>query len=135
MLYDPIRQKNLVATPEEDVRQHLVHWLLNTCKVPAQMMETEFALSQLQKGNRDRVDLLVHSFRTGGDVRSPWLLAECKRVGEVNWSDLEVQLNKYLRILRPRHVLLGIGYDWRILSQVATGSGYTSVAALPEYPG
>lgn len=135
MPYDPIRKKHLVDTPEEDVRQQLVQWLLNTCKVPPQMMETEFALAQLQKGNHDRVDLLVHAFRTGGDVRSPWLLAECKRVGEVNWGDLEVQLNKYLRFLHPRHILLGIGNDWRILSLATTGSGYTSVSALPEYPG
>jgi len=133
--YDPVRKKQIAATPEESVRQALIHWLHKECGVPLHLMETEFALARLQKGNRGRVDVLVHGFRDGMDVRTPWLLAECKRVGENDWAALEAQLNKYLQILRPRHILLGIGVEWRILSQNETGTGYTPVPALPYYPG
>lgn len=135
MPFDPIRKKEIADTPEEEIRQALVRWLLDTCLVPRHLMETEFSLSNLQKGSRDRIDVLVHGFRNGGGVATPWLLAECKRVGETDWKALEVQVNKYLRLLRPRHILLGIGAEWRVLSLGADGASYAPARSLPVFPG
>ena len=98
------------------------------------MLETEFALGKLQRGHTGRVDVLVHAFRAEGDVRHPWLLGEYKRPGESDWPALQVQVNKYLKVLRPRHVLLALGEDWRVLS-LDTEGNYRPQAALPLYPG
>jgi len=113
--HDPVRKKDVAATPEEDVRQQLVEWLRNEKKVPLHLMETEFALAKVRKGAQGRVDLLVHAFRQGRGVAKPWLLAECKRVGECDWKLLEVQVNRYLQILSPEFLLLQIGDDRRVL--------------------
>lgn len=133
MIFDPSRQKDVALTPEEQVRQAAVQWLVSACGVPLHLLETEFSLSRIQKGNSDRVDLLVHGFRNGATVAQPWLLAECKREGESDWASLQIQVNKYLRVLRPQHILLCVGADWRILSYKAP-TGYVSSPTLPQYP-
>lgn len=133
MYYDPSRQKNVAATPEEQVRQTLVHWLTSECAVPMHLLETEFSLSRVRPGAKGRVDVLVHDFRSGANMLSPWLLAECKRPGEYDWSALEVQVARYLKVLSPRYVLVGIGDDWRLLEQKEKGS-YAPLAKLPKYP-
>jgi hypothetical protein len=118
---DPIRQKMVAATPEEGVRQALVEWLIREKGVPRHLMETECGLNRIKPGAKGRVDLLVHGFRQGRKVNRPWLLAECKRPGETDWALLEVQVNRYLKIVQPEYLLLAIGADVRIF-QMQTGT-------------
>ena len=42
---DPIRQRLIYVTPEETVRQHVVSYLLDELKVPANMIRVEEHLS------------------------------------------------------------------------------------------
>src|SRR5690554_7454915 len=68
--FDPIRKKNVPSTPEESVRQSVLHFLKNNLKVPEHLIEVEFSLTNIQKTNRDRVDILVHQFRNSKNIRS-----------------------------------------------------------------
>jgi len=120
----------LVAeTPEELVRQTLVGWLIEKLKVPDYMIKTEFALSNLSPNENGRLDILVANPKST-DLSEPWLMAECK-AGKTNLQSLEAQVNKYLRIVKPRYIILAIGNEWHFLSK--NGKAYAATASIPDF--
>lgn len=70
-VYDPVRRKDIVLTPEELLRQLVLQYLLEVKNYPAHRIRIEagFTLNGLRK----RCDIVVFD----ADVR-PWLLVECK---------------------------------------------------------
>lgn len=70
-IFDMIRKKYIVLTPEEWVRQHFIHHLVNQFNYPKTLFRIEGSLTynKLQK----RSDILIHD-REG----KPWMLVECK---------------------------------------------------------
>ena len=56
-LWDPLRRKEVAATPEERVRQWFIVQLRDVFKVPMHMMMSECAL--MFGGKRYRADILV----------------------------------------------------------------------------
>jgi predicted type IV restriction endonuclease len=70
-IFDIIRKKYIVLTPEEWVRQHFVHYLIDQLKYPKSLFRIEGSLTynKLQK----RSDILIRD-REG----KPWMLVECK---------------------------------------------------------
>ena len=71
MIFDFIRKKWLVLTPEEWVRQHVLNYLVNRKKFPASSIaiEKELKLNDLKK----RYDIVVYN----RDLK-PYLIVECK---------------------------------------------------------
>ena len=129
MLYDKTREKLVAYTPEEQVRQSLVNWLIETLKVPEYMIKTEFALSNLSPKENGRLDIVVANPKSA-DLKEPWLVAECK-AGKTNLQSLEAQVNKYLKIVKPLYIILAIGSEWHFLSKA--GNAYASIAEIPEF--
>jgi predicted type IV restriction endonuclease len=70
MVWDPLRKKYLVLTPEEWVRQHLVFYLQQELGVPASAIALEGGFKLNQK--LQRTDVLVYK------NSKPVLLVECK---------------------------------------------------------
>lgn len=70
-IFDGIRKKYIVLTPEEWVRQHFIHYLIQEKKYPKSLIKVEGGLiyNQLQK----RTDIVV--FNRDGN---PWMIVECK---------------------------------------------------------
>lgn len=132
--FDSSRKKFVAATPEEAVRQAVVSWLKDVQKVPGHLIETEFALRLLDPRNADRVDILVHDFREGANAKEPWLLVECKRPGVESPAALQVQVNKYLRILKPKFIMLSLGETAIFLKLDSQKKTYVRIPALPIYP-
>ena len=75
-IFDDIRKKHLVLTPEEWVRQHFIQYLINDRKFPKALIQVEggLSLNQLQK----RTDIVV--FNHSGERI---MIVECK-APEVN---------------------------------------------------
>ena len=70
-IFDSLRKKWLLLTPEEWVRQNFIQYLVQVKKVPATLIaiEKEIMLGELKK----RFDILVY------DVdHKPWMMVECK---------------------------------------------------------
>jgi hypothetical protein len=132
--FDSSRKKFVAATPEEAVRQAVVSWLKDVQKVPSHLIETEFALRLFDPRNADRVDILVHDFREGANAKEPWLLVECKRPGVESPAALQVQVNKYLRILKPKFIMLSLGETAIFLKLDSQKKTYVRIPALPIYP-
>lgn len=70
-VYDTIRKKNILLTPEEWVRQHFIHYLIHTCCYPKSLFKVETGLqyNSLQK----RSDIKIYN-RQG----TVFMLVECK---------------------------------------------------------
>jgi hypothetical protein len=70
-IFDNIRKKYVVLTPEEWVRQHFINYLIQELKYPKSLFRIEGSISynKLQK----RSDILIYN-RQG----KPWMLIECK---------------------------------------------------------
>lgn len=132
-LYDPIRKKDVPATPEEHVRQATIRYLLDQVKVPEHLIAVEFSLNVVDPKTDDRVDIMVHNFRDGATIDKPWLLVECKAPGEYNWPALQQQLNKYLQILTPNYVMLSLGDGVRYFKLVGTTKRFEKIETLPIF--
>lgn len=132
-LFDPIRKKDVPATPEEHVRQATIRYLLDVVKVPAHLISVEFGLCAIDPKTDDRVDILVHNFREGASIDKPWLLVECKAPGEYTWEALQVQLNRYLKILKPSYVMLALGDAVRYFCLDPKSNRFAKIAGLPNY--
>ena len=132
-IYDPVRGKDVPDTPEERVRQATIRFLIDEVKVPQNLIAVEFALSIAEPKNDDRVDLLVQDFKASGDLKHPWLLVECKAPGEYTWQALQVQLNKYLKVLTPKYVMLSLGDAVRYFELDATTKRFKKIEKLPEF--
>lgn len=70
-VFDPIRKKEVVLTPEELLRQLVLLYLLEEMKYPAHRIRSEVGIEV--NGLQKRCDIVV--FDTGV---KPWLLVECK---------------------------------------------------------
>jgi len=70
-IFDIIRKKHIVLTPEEWVRQHFIHHLITDLKYPRSLfkIETGLTFNTLQK----RSDIVVCDREA-----KPWMLIECK---------------------------------------------------------
>jgi hypothetical protein len=70
-LFDPLRKKWLLLTPEEWVRQNFVQYLIQVRQYPAALiaLEKEIWLGELKK----RFDILVYN-----SDHKPWMIVECK---------------------------------------------------------
>lgn len=70
-IFDLIRKKYVVLTPEEWVRQHFLNYLISTLNYPKSLIKIESGIRKqlIQK----RTDILIHN-RQG----KPWMIVECK---------------------------------------------------------
>ena len=133
MIYDPIRKKDVPDTPEERVRQATIRFLLDVVKVPEHLITVEFGLCAIDPKTDDRVDIVVNNFREGAPLDRPWLLVECKAPGEYTWEALQVQLNRYLKILTPKYVMLALGDATAYFELDAATTRFSKIASLPVY--
>ena len=71
LIFDSLRKKWVVLTPEEWVRQNFISYLIRVKKYPATLVavEKEIRLGEMNK----RFDILVYN----SDHR-PWMMVECK---------------------------------------------------------
>lgn len=70
-VFDPIRRKYLVMTPEELLRQLVLCYLLDNKKYPSNRIRTEIGIEV--NGLKKRCDIVVFDANI-----KPWLLVECK---------------------------------------------------------
>jgi hypothetical protein len=87
-IFDVLRKKWLLLTPEEWVRQNFVQYLLQVKKYPAALiaMEKEILLGELKK----RFDILVYDIQ-----HQPWMMIECKAMDVVMNGKVLEQVLRY----------------------------------------
>ena len=123
-LWDPLRRKEVAATPEERVRQWFILQLRDVFKVPMHMMMSECAL--MFGGKRYRADILVYD-RKG----APLAVVECKRPSVNLDAQVVEQAMRYNAVLGVRYIILTNG-NLTYLYRLEAGR-FVPCGSVPEY--
>jgi hypothetical protein len=125
-IFDIIRKKYIMLTPEEWVRQHFLHLLINHYKYPKSLIKIESGLkyNQLQK----RSDIVVYD-REG----KPFLIVECKSTDVALSQKTFEQITTYNFTLKSRYIVLTNGLQHFCCSIDHEKGGYEFMKDLPPY--
>ena len=105
-IYDEIRRKWLVLTPEEWVRQNFIQYLILSKKYPASLIavEKEIKVGELRK----RFDIVVYK----NDI--PWMIIECKQMNVKLSSNVLQQILSYHSQLQASFIIITNGNETRL---------------------
>ena|SRR5258705_9145806 len=82
-IFDALRKKWLLLTPEEWMRQNFIQYLIRVKNYPATLIATE---KEIQLGElKKRFDILVYNSR-----HQPWMMIECK-AADIKLNDAVLQ--------------------------------------------
>lgn len=105
-IFDVLRKKYVFLTPEEWVRQHFIHFLLNQHGYPRALMKVEGGLSY--HGLARRTDLVVYD-RAG----NPFAVVECKDIGVPLTQEVFDQAAGYNQVLKAPYLILVNGLEYQ----------------------
>ncbi len=126
LIFDEIRKKFIVLTPEEWVRQHLVKYLLEEFKYPKSLINVE---KQLKLNNTlKRYDVVV--YRNDGSI---FLLVECK-APSIPISQLTFdQIARYNLSLDASYLMISNGLEHYYCQMDFENQKYIFLRELPQY--
>lgn len=103
-VFDPIRKKWLVLTPEEHLRQYLLQYMLSFMNYPSTLIaiEKKIVVGILTK----RYDIVVYDRN-----HKPWMLVECKKPEVPIDEKTFHQLLSYHSSIPCRYWLLSNGHQ------------------------
>ncbi len=102
LIFDLIRKKFVVLTPEEWVRQHVVHYLISEKKFPASLINVE---KQLRLNNtKKRYDAVV--FNSDGTIN---LIVECKAPNIKITQETFDQIARYNLVTQATYLMVTNG--------------------------
>ncbi|MBR5105656.1 MAG: type I restriction enzyme HsdR N-terminal domain-containing protein [Alistipes sp.] len=101
-IWDSLRGKWLVLTPEEWVRQHTIGWLVAHKGVPALRITQEYPVKI--NGLNQRADIVVMN-----EMAKPHILVECKAPDVILDHEVVMQAIRYNSIVGARYILLTNG--------------------------
>lgn len=101
-IFDVVRKKWLVLTPEEWVRQNILQYLLIIKDYPASLIaiEKEIKLAALRK----RCDIVVYSRQS-----HPWMIIECKEMKVTLSRKTMEQILRYHITLPAKYLVITNG--------------------------
>lgn len=126
LIFDIIRKKYIRLTPEEWVRQHLVHYLSEDLGVPRGLMslEREISFNNLKK----RFDICV--FSSSGQAL---MLVECKAPSVELNRETMMQAGVYNKTMGVRFILLSNGEQNLLFKWNETALAFEPQAEIPPY--
>jgi type I site-specific restriction endonuclease len=126
-VFDEIRKKHLVCTPEEWVRQHMIKYLINEKLCPRGLIALESGLkvNTLQK----RSDILVYS-KEG----NPLILVECKAPSIKLSQETFDQAARYNQTLKAPYLMITNGLKHFGAMIDFEKNNYKVIQELPPYP-
>lgn len=97
-IFDPIRKKFIILTPEEWVRQHFINYMISQLGYPASLIRVESGTQYNQRAKR--TDVLVYDQHL-----KPLVLVECKAAHvPINQATFD-QASVYNKTLKARVVI------------------------------
>ncbi len=126
MIFDSIRKKFVVLTPEEWVRQNFIQYLVREKKYPEALMAVEKQI--MVNGKQRRFDLLIY-LKNG----QPLLIAEFKAPGVKISQDAFDQVVRYNMALRVERVVVSNGLQHFACEIDYPNNSYHFLQGIPEY--
>ena len=123
-IWDDLRKQWVRLTPEEWVRQNFIQYLLQVKNYPASYIavERKMKLGELTK----RFDLMI--FDKGAQ---PWMLVECKAMGEVLDHKVLWQVLRYNMAIPVKYIVITNGEECH--GFIKGTLDFEEIVALPGY--
>jgi len=126
LIFDKLRKKYLVLTPEEWVRQHFVYFLIEEKKYPTSLIALE---KQLTINNRKkRTDILVFDKNGAHDI-----IVECKAPSIKISQDTFDQIAKYNLKLKANYLIVTNGLQHFYCKMDFKNETYIFLKEIPNY--
>ncbi|MGO4818848.1 type I restriction enzyme HsdR N-terminal domain-containing protein [Flavobacterium sp. W22_SRS_FP1] len=125
-IFDKIRKKFIILTPEEWVRQHVVQFLLEEKKYPISHINVEKVLKV--NGLRKRYDIVVYN--PDGSI---YILIECKapaiKIAQATFD----QIARYNMTMNAQFLMVTNGLNHYFCKMDFENEKYQFLAELPNY--
>ncbi|MDE6265738.1 MAG: type I restriction enzyme HsdR N-terminal domain-containing protein [Muribaculaceae bacterium] len=125
-VYDFLRNRTITLTPEEWVRQHFTHYLVDTLGYPAGLMANEVSLSL--NGTQRRCDTLVYDRNA-----VPVMLIEYKAPSVNITQEVFDQIVRYNMVLKVRFLAVSNGMNHYCCEVRYNPPGYKFLENIPTY--
>lgn len=125
-IFDDIRKKFIILTPEEWVRQHVVRFLLDEKKFPKSHVNVEKIVKI--NGMNKRYDVVV--FRPDGSI---YLIVECKAPGVTISQITFDQIARYNMTLNATHLMVTNGLNHYFCQMDLEAEKYIFLPDIPQY--
>jgi len=125
-IWDPIRKKDIIITPEEWVRQHTIQFLIQEKKYPEQWMaiEKQFTINNQHK----RADIVVYNH----DLQ-PHIIVECKAPNIKITQETFDQIARYNLSLDAKYLMITNGLQHFYCQMNFEKETYVFLEELPEH--
>ncbi|MCL2097459.1 MAG: type I restriction enzyme HsdR N-terminal domain-containing protein [Bacteroidales bacterium] len=125
-IFDPVRKKYVVLTPEEWVRQQLLYCLITEYEVPQSLIGVEIVVPL---GKRSlRADIIVYDRKA-----VPLLIAECKAENVKIDKQTFMQIAGYNLTLQVPWLLVSNGRQLYCCKWNPVSKEYDFVTQIPKY--
>jgi len=125
-IFDPIRKKYLVNTPEEWVRQNFIQYLIHEKNYPASLMVIEMGIDVLN--TKKRCDIVL--FNTKG---KPHVIVECKAPSIKISQDTFDQIARYNLTLNTEFLIVTNGLQHYVCVMDHQKKCYHFLKDIPTY--
>lgn len=125
-IFDPIRRKYLVLTPEEWVRQHFLQYLISEKGFPKGLLKIEGGIPGAQRAGRYDALFLNRSGK-------PLLLIECKAPGIKITKETFFQIARYNTQFQVPYLAVTNGLEHFFLQIDLVNKNLNSLEDLPHY--
>ncbi len=125
-IFDEIRKKFIILTPEEWVRQHVVQYLLQDKNYPKSYINVEklIKVNDLSK----RYDVIV--YQPNGEI---YLLIECKAPEVTITQHTFDQIARYNLVLNAKYLMVSNGLNHYFCQMDFEKEQYNFLRELPEF--
>ncbi|MBV7268087.1 type I restriction enzyme HsdR N-terminal domain-containing protein [Winogradskyella luteola] len=125
-IFDVIRKKFIILQPEEWVRQHCMHYLINEKKYPKSLINVEKELTI--NGLKKRYDIVV--FNSDGSIH---LIVECKSYSININQDTFDQIARYNLALKANYLMVTNGLNHYYCQMDTENECYSFLKDIPNY--
>lgn len=125
-IFDEIRKKFIILTPEEWVRQHVIQYLLQDKNYPKSYINIE-KLIKINSLNK-RYDIIV--YQPNGKI---YLLIECKAPEVAITQQTFDQIARYNLVLNAKYLMVTNGLNHYFCKMDFENEKYIFLKELPNY--
>ncbi|MCW5515367.1 type I restriction enzyme HsdR N-terminal domain-containing protein [Muriicola sp. Z0-33] len=125
-IFDIIRKKFVVLQPEEWVRQHTIHMLIQDKHYPASLINVEKLLEI--NGMKKRYDIVVYN--PDGGIR---ILVECKAPAIAITQEVFDQIARYNMTLNASYLMVTNGHNHIYCQMDYEKEKYSFLQGIPDF--
>lgn len=125
-IFDSLRKKYVALTPEEWVRQHFIHFLIEQKEYPAGLIANEVSLNL--NGTSKRCDTIVYD-----KLAHPRMIIEYKAPHIEITQKAFAQISRYNLVLKVDFLIVSNGIQHYCCKMNYTNNSYQFIPSIPCY--